>query len=175
MTTQSRAWRLPKGFDTETYRYCYTSAVTGCYAEGTFGHEVCAHSYLQDTILAYLGPDEERAVIAKTARGWRYGLRNIGREFADAKKAGNKLKMAQIAVGVVIGLCKVTSVKAVVQLVFGTMTKKDWIKSGAIVLAQLAIWFGTAGASIVAQLALLMLGAADLIEDSVKLAKLMES
>ena len=75
-------------------------------------------------------------MIAKTARGWRYGLRNIGREFADAKKAGNKLKMAQIAVGVVIGLCKVTSVKAVVQLVFGTMTKKDWIKSGAIVLAH---------------------------------------
>jgi peptidoglycan/xylan/chitin deacetylase (PgdA/CDA1 family) len=31
------------------------------------GHEICAHSYTQDTILAYLTPDEERAVIRKTA------------------------------------------------------------------------------------------------------------
>jgi allantoinase len=30
------------------------------------GHEICAHSYLQDTILAYLTRDEERAVIRKT-------------------------------------------------------------------------------------------------------------
>lgn len=30
------------------------------------GHEICAHSYLQDTILAYLSPEEERAVIRKT-------------------------------------------------------------------------------------------------------------
>ena len=30
------------------------------------GHEICAHSYLQDKILAYLPPDEERAVIRKT-------------------------------------------------------------------------------------------------------------
>ena len=30
------------------------------------GHEICAHSYLQDTILAYLSPQEERAVIRKT-------------------------------------------------------------------------------------------------------------
>jgi len=30
------------------------------------GHEICAHSYLQDTILAYLTPEEERAVIRKT-------------------------------------------------------------------------------------------------------------
>jgi peptidoglycan/xylan/chitin deacetylase (PgdA/CDA1 family) len=30
------------------------------------GHEVCAHSYRQDTILAYLSPEEERAVIRKT-------------------------------------------------------------------------------------------------------------
>jgi allantoinase len=30
------------------------------------GHEICAHSYLQDTILAYLSRDEERAVIRKT-------------------------------------------------------------------------------------------------------------
>jgi peptidoglycan/xylan/chitin deacetylase (PgdA/CDA1 family) len=29
------------------------------------GHEICAHSYLQDTILAYLSPEEERAVIRK--------------------------------------------------------------------------------------------------------------
>lgn len=30
------------------------------------GHEVAAHSYLQDTILAYLSPEEERAVIRRT-------------------------------------------------------------------------------------------------------------
>ncbi len=30
------------------------------------GHEICAHSYLQDTILAYLSLEEERAVIRKT-------------------------------------------------------------------------------------------------------------
>lgn len=30
------------------------------------GHEICAHSYLQDTILAYLSRDEERDVIRKT-------------------------------------------------------------------------------------------------------------
>jgi peptidoglycan/xylan/chitin deacetylase (PgdA/CDA1 family) len=30
------------------------------------GHEICAHSYLQDMILAYLSPEEERAVIRKT-------------------------------------------------------------------------------------------------------------
>jgi len=30
------------------------------------GHEICAHSYLQDTILAYLSPEEERSVIRKT-------------------------------------------------------------------------------------------------------------
>ena len=30
------------------------------------GHEICAHSYLQDSILAYLSPDEERALICKT-------------------------------------------------------------------------------------------------------------
>ena len=30
------------------------------------GHEICAHSYLQDTILAYLTKEEERAVIGKT-------------------------------------------------------------------------------------------------------------
>jgi len=29
------------------------------------GHEIAAHSYLQDTILAYLSPEEERAVIRK--------------------------------------------------------------------------------------------------------------
>jgi peptidoglycan/xylan/chitin deacetylase (PgdA/CDA1 family) len=31
------------------------------------GHEVAGHSYAQDTILAYLSPDEERAVIRKSA------------------------------------------------------------------------------------------------------------
>jgi peptidoglycan/xylan/chitin deacetylase (PgdA/CDA1 family) len=30
------------------------------------GHEICAHSYLQDKILAYLSPEEEREVIRKT-------------------------------------------------------------------------------------------------------------
>jgi peptidoglycan/xylan/chitin deacetylase (PgdA/CDA1 family) len=30
------------------------------------GHEICAHSYLQDKILAYLSPDEEREVIRTT-------------------------------------------------------------------------------------------------------------
>jgi len=30
------------------------------------GHEICAHSYLQDKILAYLSPDEECDVIRKT-------------------------------------------------------------------------------------------------------------
>src|SRR6478752_6046180 len=30
------------------------------------GHEISAHSYLQDSILAYLTPDEERALIRKT-------------------------------------------------------------------------------------------------------------
>src|SRR5271169_4592741 len=30
------------------------------------GHEICAHSYLQDTILAYLSEPEERAVVRKT-------------------------------------------------------------------------------------------------------------
>jgi len=30
------------------------------------GHEICAHSYLQDTIVAYLSRDEERDVIRKT-------------------------------------------------------------------------------------------------------------
>ena len=31
------------------------------------GHEICAHSYLQDSILAYMTPAEERAVIRKSA------------------------------------------------------------------------------------------------------------
>jgi peptidoglycan/xylan/chitin deacetylase (PgdA/CDA1 family) len=31
------------------------------------GHEIAAHSYLQDSILAYLSEDEERAVIKRTA------------------------------------------------------------------------------------------------------------
>lgn len=31
------------------------------------GHEIAAHSYLQDSILAYMAPDEERAVIRRTA------------------------------------------------------------------------------------------------------------
>ncbi len=30
------------------------------------GHEICAHSYLQDTILAYLSLEEERGIIRKT-------------------------------------------------------------------------------------------------------------
>jgi peptidoglycan/xylan/chitin deacetylase (PgdA/CDA1 family) len=32
------------------------------------GHEIAAHSYTQDTILAYLGADEERAVVRKTSQ-----------------------------------------------------------------------------------------------------------
>ena len=47
----------------------------------TSGHEICAHSYLQDSILAYLSPEEERAadpqekdlitaVSGETPKGW---------------------------------------------------------------------------------------------------------
>jgi hypothetical protein len=114
------------------------------------------------------------AVVAKTARGWRYGLRNIGREFSNAKRAGDKLKMAKLAFSVFSGLCNVLSVKAVVQLMFGTMTKRDWAKSGLIVLAQMAMWFGTSGAALVAQLAMLVLGAVELVNDSIRLAQLMD-
>ena len=39
------------------------------------GHEICAHSYLQDTILAYLSRDEERDRHPQDAGGDRIGLR----------------------------------------------------------------------------------------------------
>jgi peptidoglycan/xylan/chitin deacetylase (PgdA/CDA1 family) len=31
----------------------------------TSGHEIAAHSYTQDALMAYLSPDEERAIIEK--------------------------------------------------------------------------------------------------------------
>lgn len=41
-------------------------------------------------------------------------------------------------------------------------------------VAQLTMWFGTAGAALAVQIAMFMLGAAELIQDSVKLALLMQ-
>jgi allantoinase len=35
------------------------------------GHEIAAHSYTQDTILAYLSPDEEKALIARCSQIFR--------------------------------------------------------------------------------------------------------
>lgn len=114
------------------------------------------------------------AVAAKTAKGWMYGVRNIGRELTNARNAKNWGRCAAICGSIFVGLCKVTSVKSVVTLVFGTMTVADWIKSGVLVMAQLGLWFGTAGVAMVAQLVTLMAGATDLIRDSITLAKVME-
>jgi hypothetical protein len=114
------------------------------------------------------------AVCQKTGPGWRYGLRNIHQEFSAAKKAKDGLTMGKIAMRTVCSAGHVLGVKAVAQLLFGTMTMEDWLKTGAIAIAQLTIWLGTEGAAAIAQIAMVALSAEGLIEDSVKLGQLMK-
>lgn len=101
---------------------------------------------------------------------WRYGIITASKEIAAAKRVGDRMRLARAYWSIVSGLLRVTSVKSIVQIMFGSMTLKDWIKSGAIVLAQLTVWFGTQGMAFIAQVALTALDAASLIEDSIKLS-----
>jgi hypothetical protein len=115
-------------------------------------------------------------IMAKTSRTWRYGLRNIGAEFRAARAAGNKTAMARVAVGAFLGMCNVLSVKAVATMIFSTMTKADWVKAGVAFVAQLTLWFGTAGMALVTQqLAMIIYGFVQLGIDADRLARVMDN
>ena len=109
-----------------------------------------------------------RAVIRELGGETLRGLARAIKAFSDADGAMNKAKALFKLMG---QIWKAGGFKAAFKALKGEMTAWDWIKTGVIAVAQITVWFGTDGAAFIAEAALSIMSAEQLIEDAVKAVK----
>lgn len=109
-----------------------------------------------------------RAVIQElggpTLRGFARAIHN----FSTADGAYNKAKALFTLMGQIY---RAGGFRAAFKVVKQEMTTWEWIKTGVIAVAQITAWFATDGAAFVAEAALSIMSAEQLIEDAVKAGK----
>ena len=110
----------------------------------------------------------ERAIIREqgpeTLRGFARAIEN----FNSAEGAYNKAKALFALLG---GIYNAGGFPAVFKILKHEMTWWEWVKAVAIAVAQIVAWFATDGIAFIAEAALSIMSAEQLIEDVIKAGK----
>ena len=109
-----------------------------------------------------------RAVIRELGGDTLRGLARAIRNFNTAEGAVNKAKALFTLMGQIYNA---GGFKAAFKALKDEMSWWDWTKTGLIAVAQLTAWFATDGVAFIAEAALSIMSAEQLIEDAVKAVK----
>ena len=123
---------------------------------GLVGLHVSNSERITRAILRELGPDTLR------------GLARAIRAFSEANGAKNKAKALFTLLGQIY---KAGGFRAAFKVIKDEMTTWEWIKTGVIAVAQITAWFATDGVAFIAEVALNIMSAEQLIEDAAKAVK----
>ena len=123
---------------------------------GLVGLHVSNNERITRAILRELGAD--------TLRGLARAIRN----FSEADGAYNKAKALFTLFGQIY---KAGGFRAAFKVIKDEMTTWEWIKTGVIAVAQITAWFATDGVAFIAEVALNIMSAEQLIEDAAKAVK----
>ena len=109
-----------------------------------------------------------RAIIRELGGETLRGFSRAIHAFSDADGAMNKAKALFTLFGQIYNA---GGFKAALKIIKDEMTWWDWVKTGLIAVAQITAWFATDGVAFVAEVALSIMSAEQLIEDAVKAVK----
>ncbi|MEL6537072.1 MAG: hypothetical protein AAFQ98_16745 [Bacteroidota bacterium] len=123
---------------------------------GMVGLHVSNQERMTRAIIRELGPE--------TLRGFERAIHN----FNTAEGAYQKAKALFAILG---GIWKAGGFKAVFKELKDEMSWWEWVKTGILAVAQIVAWFATDGIAFIAEAALTIMSAEQLIEDSVKAVK----
>lgn len=123
---------------------------------GLFGLHVSNQERIARALFRELGVD--------TLRGFLRAIHN----FKEAKGAKDKAKALFSIIG---GIWNAGGFRAVFKVLKDEMSWWEWVKTGIIAVAQLTAWFATDGVAFVAEAALSIMSAENLIEAAVKADK----
>ena len=124
---------------------------------GLVGLHVSNQERITRALLRELGPD--------TVRGFLRAIRN----FNEADGAYQKAKALFAIFG---GIYKAGGFRAVFKVLKDEMSWWEWLKTGIIAVAQIAAWFATDGVAFIAEVALNIMSAEQLLEDGIKAGKI---
>ena len=109
-----------------------------------------------------------RAILRELGADTLKGLARAVRDFSEADGAYNKAKALFTLFGQIY---KAGGFRAALKVIKDEMTTWEWIKTGVIAIAQIAAWFATDGIAFIAEVALNIMSAEQLIEDAAKAVK----
>ena len=109
-----------------------------------------------------------RAIVRELGGETLRGFSRAIQAFSDADGAMNKAKALFKLFG---QIWKAGGFKAAFKVIKDEMTWWDWTKTGVIAVAQITAWFATDGVAFVAEVALNVMSAEQLIEDAVNAVK----
>ena len=98
-------------------------------------------------------------------------LRGLARAIRDFSEADGAMKKAKALFTLFGNIYKAFGLRAVFKVINEEMTTWEWIKTGIIVVAQITAWFATDGVAFIAEVALTIMSAVQLIEDADKAVK----
>ena len=123
---------------------------------GMVGLRVSNQERMARAIIRELGPE--------TLRGFARTIHN----FNSAEGAYNKAKALFALLGEIYNA---GGFSAVFKILKDEMTWWEWVKTGLIAVAQIVAWFATDGVAFIAEAALSIMSAEQLIEDAIKAGK----
>lgn len=123
---------------------------------GLVGLRVSNQEKLNRAIIRELGPST---------------LRGFAREIHNFSVAEGKMAKAKALFSLMGGIWKAGGFKAAFKVIKDEMSWWEWLKTGIIAIAQITAWFATGGTAFIAEAALSIMSAEQLIEDSVKVGK----
>ena len=126
------------------------------FAFGLIGLHVSNEERISRELIRELG--------GETLRGFARAIR----EFSEADGAMNKARALFTLMG---QIKKAGGFSAVFKVVKNEMTWWDWTKTGLIAVAQITAWFATDGVAFIAEAAMTIMNAEQLIEDALKAVK----
>ena len=109
-----------------------------------------------------------RAIIRELGGETLRGFAREIQEFSEADSAMNKAKVLYTLMG---QIKRASGFNAFFKVIKDDMTWWDWIKTCVIAVAQITAWFATDGIAFIAEAALSIMDAEQLIEDAVKAVK----
>ena len=109
-----------------------------------------------------------RALLRELGEDTLRGFLRLIHEFNSASGAVEK---AKALFSIFSGIYKAGGFSAVFKVIKDEMTWWEWLKTGVIAAAQITAWFATDGAAFIAEVALNIMSAEQLIEDGIKVGK----
>ena len=95
-------------------------------------------------------------------------LRGLARAIHNFSTADGALAKAKALFTLMGQIYNAGGFKAAIKVIKDEMTTWEWIKTGVIAVAQITAWFATDGIAFIAEAALSIMSAVQLIEDAVK-------